>query len=203
MGTERTREGQHLLLYIACVIILVSGSLGCSNFIRTIEARQRLEVADRHLSKGEFDAAFRANEDALQVAPEIIGDQALYKMALVAVHPDNPCVDYQASAKDLQRLLLEYPESPLTLEAGVLLRVFREIAKRDDEIARLQKTVASLKGTLKEKDGEIEKMHAHTREMDVKVKDLEGKIEGLEGKIKGLKEIDLGIEEKKREAFPQ
>lgn len=203
MGTERARKGQHLLLYIACVIILVSGSLGCSNLVRTIEARQRLEIADRHLSRGDFDAAFRANEDALQVAPEIVGDQALYKMSLVDVHPDNPCFDYQKSAEGLQRLLVEYPESPLTQEAAVLLRVFREIDKRDDDVAELQDAVVALRETIKEKDteikekdSEIEKMRGQMREMNLKVKDLQSKIEGL-------KEIDLGIEEKKREAFPK
>ena len=236
MGTKRALKGQYFLFYIACVVVMVSGNLGCTPMINTLKAQQRLEDANHYVTGGDFNSALKANEEALAVAPDMFGDRALYQMALAYAHPENPGPDYQESARSLQGLRLDFPESPLKDEAGVWLHLLRQMTERGREIDKLNNSIAALerasmrknsapknrtreapkpdrkkpdqkindlkeaiagmKDTIQEKNDEIEELKNYIRVVQTEVIDLKAQIEQL-------KEIDLGIEEKKRKALPQ
>ncbi len=235
MGTKRAIEGQHCLFYIACVVIMVSGSLSCTPMINTLKAQQRLEDANRHVTGGDFKSALKANEEALTAAPAMFGDRALYQMALTYAHPENPRPDYLESARSLQQLRLNFPESPLKDEAGVWLHLLREMTEGGREIKRLKTSIADLERTIKEKDGEIKNeikkvpkpnrkkpgpkindlkeaitdLENTIQEKNAEIEELENYIRAVQtelidvrSQIEKLKEVDLGIEEKKRKALP-
>ncbi len=183
--------------------MMLSGAPGCSKVVNTMKAQQSLEEADRQIAGRDFDAALRSNEDALEAAPDMFGDRALYQMALTYVHPDNPCPNYRESDRTLQKLMLDFPGSALKDDAKVWRHVLREIGRRDLEIAKrrqkiekMNETVAGLKKALQNKDLEIVQQEDRIKELQTEINDLKIKIERL-------KEVDLGIEEKKRKTLPQ
>lgn len=182
---------------------MVFGSPGCSNVVNTLKAQQRLEEADRQVAGGDFKAALKSNEEALEAAPDMFGDRALYQMALTYAHPANPRPNYRESDRALQKLMLDFPQSSLNDEANVWRHVLRQIAGRDREITKnarkieeLNKTVDGLKMTIQSKEGEI-------AQLQDRIKDIQAEVFDLKGKIERLKEVDLGIEEKKRKGRPQ
>jgi len=174
--------------------MIVSGSLGCANVVNTLKAQQRLEEADRQVADGDFKAALKSNTEALEAAPDMFGDRALYQMALTYANPANPRPDYRESDRTLHKLMLDFPESSLKDEANVWRHVLREITRRDREITKrarkigkLNKTVTGLEKALQNKDCEIAQLQDRIKEVQAEVWDLKVKIEKL-------KEVDLGIE---------
>lgn len=176
--------------------MMLSGGPGCANIVNTLKAQQRLEEADRQVADGDFTAALKSNEEALEAAPDMFGDRALYQMALTYVHPANPRPDYYESDRTLGKLILDYPQSPLMDEATVWRHVLKEIARRERKIGKLNETVAGLENALQGKEDEIGQLQDLIKKAQTEINDLRGKIERL-------KEVDLGLEEKKRKTLPQ
>ena len=194
--------------------MMVSGSLGCANFVNTLKAQQRLEEADRQVADGDFKAALKSNAEALEAAPDMFGDRALYQMALTYVHPANPRPDYRESDRTLHKLILDFPESSLKDEANVWRHVLREIAGRDREITKrarkigkLNKTVAGLEKALENKDADLKKALENKEDeiarLQDRIKEVQAEVFDLKGKIERLKEVDLGVEKNKRKILPQ
>lgn len=57
------------------------------------------------------------------------GDEALFNMGLIAVHPGNPKRDQAKSIGLFKRVLTEHPESPLVGQAKIWIEVITENEK--------------------------------------------------------------------------
>lgn len=86
-----------------------------------------LASIQRFVDNGDFEGAQRASQDALDRGTA--GDAALFDLALLSAHPGNARKDYRRSLQYFDRLVREYPKSPLAGEAKVWIGVLESIEK--------------------------------------------------------------------------
>jgi tetratricopeptide (TPR) repeat protein len=98
------------------------------------------------LKKGNYSKALEENKKILglpaKTAPK---DKALFNIALIYTHHDNPEKDYNKSIEYFDRIINEFPQSPLVYESEVWLRVLNTIEKSkqvDIEIERKKKELS-------------------------------------------------------------
>ncbi|MBM4329915.1 MAG: hypothetical protein FJ117_01615 [Deltaproteobacteria bacterium] len=147
MGRERTRAGQFLFLCLAGLIFFLLS--GCATvekiLIPTPEvpaekvqkqpehpqpAFERLERAAQLFKQGDYDGSLIENQRVLSLAgKKLPGDRALFNMGLIYAHFGNPKKDYAKSLPFFNKIISDYPQSPLVEEAKLWVRVLRENEK--------------------------------------------------------------------------
>jgi hypothetical protein len=192
MGGKYSRQRKHLFLYIACWISLLLAGTGCVpyynlyndepfSFQQNSEANQLLLEAKLSFSSGDFLTSLIKNQEMLNRFPQKYGSHALYMMGLIYANPEYTYVNYDISIHFFKKLVKEYPESVFKDKAKIwiwLLNQNMDYAEKND---KKNKRIDLLETELKTEKKEII---------------------NLQNQIKRLKEIDLGIEEQKREALP-
>jgi hypothetical protein len=193
MGRKYSRQGKHFFLYIACWISLLLAGTGCTPYYNLInddpfsfsqysEANQLLLQAKSSFASGDFLASLQKNQEMLNRFPQKYGEHALYMMGLIYANPEYTYVNYDISIHFFRKLVKEYPESVFKNRAEIWISLLNQNTDYAKMIDKKNKRVSFLENKL-----EIEKKE----------------IINLQNQIKRLKEIDLGIEEKKREALPE
>lgn len=192
MGRKYSRQRKHFFLYIACWISLLLAGTGCAPYYNLYndepflfdqysEANQLLLEAKLSFSSGDFLTSLKKNQEMLSRFPQKYGSHALYMMGLIYANPENTYVNYEISIHFFKKLVKEYPDSVFKDKAKIwiwLLNQNMDYAEKND---KKNKRIDLLENELKKEKKEII---------------------NLQNQIKRLKEIDLGIEEKKREALP-
>jgi len=196
MGRERTCSGKHFFLYLACWIAILSGILGCVHSPNQRQGEKHLAMARVLMAKGDYEASLMENEKVASLFPRTLGDRALYQMGLVYTHPENPSADYYKSLECFQTIIKEYPESITTGEAAIWIALFEKVVNNDKEIDELNKKINFLENAVQKKTESI-------RNLKSRIEVLWAQKKKLESQIGRLKEIDIGIEEKKREDLHQ
>lgn len=192
MGRKYSRQRKHFFLYIACGIILLLAGTGCApyynlyneepfSFNQYSEANQILLQAKSSFSNGDFLTSLEKNQELLDRFPQKYGEHALYMMGLIYASPENTYVNYSKSIHFFKKLVKEYPESVFKNKAKIWIRLLNQNMDYAEQIDKKNKRITFLENKLGTEKKEI---------ID------------LQNQIKRLKEIDLGIEEKKREALP-
>ena len=93
-------------------------------------AEQHLSAADDLLEKGDFEGSLKEDQKALAIAgKQTPGDTALYNMGLIYVHYKNPNKNYEKAKAIFDRIVREYPDSPLAEEAKIWAGVMQVIEK--------------------------------------------------------------------------
>jgi len=192
MGGKYSRQRKHFFLYIACWISLLLAGTGCVpyynlyndepfSFDQYGEANHLLLEAKLSFSSGDFLTSLKKNQEMLTRFPQKYGSHALYMMGLIYANPEYTYVSYDISIHFFKKLVKEYPESVFKDKAKIwiwLLNQNMDYAEKND---KKNKRIDLLENELKTEKKEII---------------------NLQNQIKRLKEIDLGIEEQKREALP-
>jgi len=185
MGRKFSQQRKHFFLYIACWISFLLAGTGCVpyynlynddpfSFQQNSEANQLLLEAKLSFSSGDFLTSFQKSQEMLDRFPQKYGSHALYMMGLIYANPEYTYVNYDISIHFFKKLVKEYPES-----------VFKEKAKIWIWLLNQNMNYA-------------EKIYLLENELRTEKK----QIINLQNQIKRLKEIDLGIDKKKREALP-
>ncbi len=229
MGTKQTWNGKYILLYLTGIITMFSVIQGCANiekkqqdeqsiaktdatvdtgdnngsldeikevlklfpeFAKKWQGKQDLAIAKTFMFEGDYNASILYNKKVLSQFPKSLGDQALFQMGLTYVHPENPKPDNQESLECFQRVIEEFPKSNIRDEAGIWILILQKIIKSDKRFDNLrqQKNIENNK---------------RLEDLRLKNENLLHQIENLKNQIKKLKEIDLGIEDKKRIDLPE
>jgi tetratricopeptide (TPR) repeat protein len=190
MVKKRGKKGKYLFLHGACLLVILLLNAGCVtnlNFQKRWQGHKHLDQAEKLISKGDYKGALKEHEEVLRLFPGVSpGDRALFHMGLIWAHPDNPQRNYNKALECLQRLVGDFPRSALREEARVLVGTIGELIWCEGKIKDLEETVNALK-----------------KQLNAKTKDLEETVNALKKQLNALKEIDLGIEEKKREDLPR
>jgi tetratricopeptide (TPR) repeat protein len=157
MGEKRTRTGKYIHFFIAGLILL--SFFGCAfkgkgrdrtevaKEPETVTAREEVkEISEvqkhlllgrRLLAQGDFEGSLRENQKVLSLAMgKSPGDDALYHLGLVYAHPGNPKRDYEKSIGFFNRLVKEYPGSPLTEQAKTWAGILQENEKLREVIEK-------------------------------------------------------------------
>lgn len=167
MGRKHIRARKYICLCITGLILF--SFFGCAT-LKDIEkrqaARKNLLHSQELLAEGDFNEALRENQKILSVfvkGPP--GDEALFNIALIYAHYDNPEKDYKKSLLYLSRLIEAYPQSPVVEQAKIWVSVLKVIEKpkvkkvkiverktTSENLIRSQKLLArgNYKGALKE-----------------------------------------------------
>lgn len=195
MGGKQTQPREHVYLFIAFLIFLLLPS--CTDLIRV---RQHLSQARELVQEGKYDQALRVNQEIVSTlgdAPP--ADEALFNMALIYAHPDNPTRDYRLAVDQLGRIIDEHPDSSYRPTAQVWhallwenLRLSREVQKRRDLLRRLSNENLNLAKELEQFTSLMEQSKNENQK-------LVERLEKLQQVISQWKQVDLQIEEKKRE----
>ena len=122
------------------------------------------------MAEGKYRQSMRETKEVLRLYPRTLGDEALFQMGLIDACPKNPDHDYRRSLKRFQRVINEFPRSKVKNQAEVWVLFIREIDELKQKNSHLGKALK------KEKEN----------------------VEKLKDQLLRLKEVDLGIEEKKR-----
>jgi hypothetical protein len=193
MGGQHSRQRKHIFLYLAFWIGLSLVLAGCSPllsqneeegglFQQSTDSGQLLLQAKLSFEKGDFSASFKESREILTRFPQKYGDQALYIMGLIYADPEYLYAKYEISIYYFDRLVKEYPNSTLKNKAKIWIGLLNQNMDYAIQVDNNNDQIASLKNELSSQKKQIS---------------------NLLNQIKQLKEIDLGIEEKKREALPK
>jgi tetratricopeptide (TPR) repeat protein len=203
MGKKQARAGQHVLFCIAGLMMLL---WGCSVPLNQWQTEEHLARSRYYLARGEFEAALAESRTALKMYPRSLGDQALFQIGLIHAHPENPFRDYRKAVANFEQMVKTYPGSRRQLEAETWIRLLGEIITADNQIEAQIRNLEALSKQLREERESAKKLHEQfqsaTQARDTKIKSLNKKIEELQGSIDQLKEVDIKIEEKRRETSP-
>jgi len=192
MGRKYSRQRKHFFLYIACWISLLLAGTGCApyynlyneepfSFDQYSEANQLLLQAKLSFSGGDFLTSLKKSQEMLNRFPQKYGDHALYMMGLIYANPEYTYVNYEISIHFFKKLVKEYPKSVFKDKAKIWIWLLNQNMDYAERIDKKNKRNAFLE----------KKLRAEKKQ-----------IINLQNQIKRLKEIDLGIEKKKREALP-
>jgi len=150
------------------------------------------------------------NERAASNAYSFQLDEVLYQRGLIYVHPRNAQRDYKQAEESFLKLIDEHPTSPLREEAKAWIAIIKEIEKRERQIRNVQSEVSTLQDRIEEKDQQLVTVQGRFKEKgqelvtaQEELQKLQAELTELRGQIEKLKEIDLGIDTKKRETLPQ
>ncbi len=192
MGRKRSGAGKQIYLCVAILIFL--SPLACTlNKMMTTEmadvtgdeARAHLVLGRTYLTRGEYGSALKENEKVISLAGKNVPvDEALFYIGLIHAHPANPAKDYGKSMLSLGRLIKDYPGSPMVEQAKIVVGLLQE----NDTLNR---TTDKLNHIVDEQKKTIDKSN-HVIDEQKKT------VDRLNSLIDELKNVDIGVEQKKR-----
>jgi tetratricopeptide (TPR) repeat protein len=120
--------------------------LGCTA-IKGIKNRhavfKQLQRGQRLLEKRDYKGSLQENQKVLSLFDETPHkDKALFNIGLIYGHYDNPEKDYNESLRYFEKLIQNYPQSPLVEQAKMWTNLLKDISDskiKDDEITKAQK----------------------------------------------------------------
>ncbi len=187
MGKEQAWKGQHFLLCFACGLIAGLWLCGCHplpkkniNFPDQYQGEQQLSRAKALMAQGDFKGAIKKTKKVLNRFPHTHGSKALFQLGLIYANPKNPDSDYKRSKKCFNELMQrsDFSKSDVKDEAVTINFLLQKMIDKENKKAKIDK-------------------------QNLQIKKLQKEITQLKDQIERLKEIDLGVEEKKREIAPQ
>lgn len=209
MDGKRIRERMHVLFYLACILSLPWLFPACAHLPGTVMGEYYFQQADSRMKEGNYRAALEANQTILERLPHMLGDQALYRMGLIYIHPENENADEEKGLQTFQRIVNKYPSSALREKARLWVLILGKMHRREKDIREMNRQLAILTKDIGEKQGKIQGFNISQQKDGETIKNLRERIGSMELQIKNLKEqmeklkkIDLGIEAKKRELKP-
>jgi tetratricopeptide (TPR) repeat protein len=157
MGRERIGAWKYVYLCAASLIFLSSS--GCA----VVQKHRQCKEVQAYLLRGQdllaqrnYEAALEAYQKVLSLSPhKPPEDQALFNLGLIYVHFGNPKKDYKTSIDFFLRVLNDYPQSQLAVQAkiwaGVLLD-YTESVKNAEGLREKIKDIERLRQTVKESE---------------------------------------------------
>lgn len=136
MGNESGRTRKFILhFFTACCIAAVSGIIACApvqDKIATIEAHHHLERYRKNLAGGFFETVVQQSKQVVEeneLAPR--AEVALYALGEVYAHHDYKGRNYEISQSYFEKLIKNFPDSPLASEAKVYISLFETITAKE------------------------------------------------------------------------
>ncbi len=182
MGGKHARKRKYIFLYYSCfliVLLLVAGCATTSQWIDRGQANVYLRDAEKHMFEGDYPAAIKNDQQVLVIFPKSYpGDKALFHLGLIFAHPDNPHKDDKKSLHYFATLIRDFPESELIMQARIWSATLTVLIDKDAKVKKLQKAAGILRQQIEGNDKTISI---------------------LQEQLKKIKEIDIIMEEGKRQ----
>jgi tetratricopeptide (TPR) repeat protein len=206
MGRKQSRIRKQIYLCVALLIFLSPLACSFSNMMTTKmvdvtgdEARAHLVLGKIYLALGEYDKALEENKKVISLAGrDIRVDKALFYMGLIYAYPDNSARDYGKSIFSFSRMIRDYPESPLGDQAKTVLDLLQKNGKLDVTTDNLNKTINEQKKTADRLNNIIDEQKKTADRLNNIIDEQKKTVDRLNNIIDELKQVDIGVEKKKR-----
>ena len=140
MGRKRTGKRKHLYCIFAGLIISIT--LGCASLQYDKFSTDLQNAADLY-AHGDFEMSLKINQSIIsQCDQKMPGDQALFNMGLIYASQNYLRKDYRRSRSMFQRVVREYPQSPLVAQSRTwmgILSVIERSKEADIEVEQTKK----------------------------------------------------------------
>ncbi len=175
-----------------------------------LETKEHLAKAYYYFGIGDFKSSLQESRQTLNAYPQFLGDKALFQIGLIYGHPENPEHDLTKAREAFGALISRYPDSPLRYQAELWILTLRNLQDTEKILVSKKRELIRLRGQVKERQDKITTLQEQNRNV-IDAKDeyyqraIEAKnrqIKELEEHIDKLKEVDIKIEEKKRQTSP-
>lgn len=179
MGRKRSGAWKQIYLCVAILIFLSPWACTLKKTMTTEivdvtgeEAKAHLVLGRTYLVRGEYGSALKENEKVISLAgKKVLVDEALFYIGLIHAHPGNPARDYGKSMVSFRRLITDYPGSPMVEQTKIVMGLLQENDKLNRTTDKLNNIIDEQKKT----------------------------VDRLNNIIDELKQVDIGVEQKKRE----
>lgn len=206
MGKEYGWQRKLFFLHFAYFLIILIGLQGCQSHFITLRGDESISDARVFMAQGKYKTSLMLFEETLQKYPETHGDQALFRIGLIYIHPENPDRDYKKSLEAFQRLLKDYPITDLRQESVIFVSILQQIAENEKQIERLKVKYELEQKIKSERNKRIYKLQDNAaslenreEELSKQIKQLKEQIDEYKKQIEEFKKVDMEIEKKKRE----
>ncbi|MFV9646594.1 MAG: hypothetical protein ACNYWU_12290 [Desulfobacterales bacterium] len=200
MGEKQARKRKHLFFYCTCFLTILLLGIGCAatlNFQKRQQSEESFKKGEVLIIKGRYKEALIEYEKVLRLFPKVSpGDNALFHIGLIWLYPDNPQRDYEKSLISFQRVIHDFSQTGLRETAKVLSYTVTELVRSENDIKEFKESVDFLQNRIRKENEEKAKT---LKKQIEELKELKERIGELKGQLRDLKEIDIVIEERKRD----
>ena len=125
MDRENIKTGNNIFLYITVTILIFTFSCASSNDTKKRRHTSELFLnGEKLLAENNFEGAILENRKVLYLFEKgPPGDRALFNIAMIYVHYDNPARDYGKALELFQQIIQEYPDSQLLEQSKALEKI--------------------------------------------------------------------------------
>ena len=110
------------------------------------QGRQPFLLSDKLLAEGNYEGALKENQRILSASGQNSpGDEALYQMGLIHLHPGNSKRDNSKALALFKRLIRDYPGSPWVEQAKMWVGVLQENEKLSRSVEELTTVIEKSK----------------------------------------------------------
>ena len=158
MGRERIGAWKYVYFCVAGLIFLSFSSCAALQKRRQDKELQAYLLQGQHLlTQRNYDAALEAYQKVLSLSPhKPPEDEALFSLGLIYAHFGNPKKDYKTSINFFLRVLNDYPQSDLAVQAKIWVSVLLENTEFFKKAEQLKEKIKDLE-RVKQTEKELEK----------------------------------------------
>jgi hypothetical protein len=150
LGRKRTGKRKHVYCIFAGLIISIT--LGCVSLPNDIphdtpydRFSADLQNAADLYAHGDFENSLKINQGIFsQCDRKPPGDQALFNVSLIYASQNYPKKDYKKSIAIFQRIVREYPQSPLAAQSKTWIEVLSVIERSKEADIEIEQTKKKL-----------------------------------------------------------
>lgn len=153
MGRERTGARQFVYVYIACLIFSLAACCAWDKEKKNNDIQKektQFELSSEHLlrakkllTQGDYEETIKESMKTLSLSGRNSpGDEALFTVGLVYAHYKNPKKNFDEAIVFFERIVREYPQSPLLEQSRIwigILKLIRQSKEVDIEIEEIKK----------------------------------------------------------------
>ncbi len=199
MGGKPVRPRQYFYFCFALLISLAGCSL-LENASRERAMDNALAEGNASLAQGDFGESLKAFRDVWDAAGnQPPADRALYGMALVYAHPQNPNRDLQKAEELFKQTLDDYPSSALAEQARIWIAVLDETEKAKQEVEATRREIERFEQEAEKNRLALEKSRQEIEKSRLELEKTRQEIEKTKQMIEKSKQIDIEIDQKRRD----
>ncbi len=186
MGRKQSRAGKHFFLCVAGLILSISGCATLREGMELEQAQNSILLGQSLLAQGDYEGALRENQKVASLfARRPPGDEAIFNTGLIYADDRNPKSDYRKAASFFYKLVTDFPESSLTVQARIWVGVLEAI----DGLDQTNDKLAQANDILNQTNEKLAEANEKLTQANEKLNQI----------IKKSQQVDLEIELKKRE----
>jgi len=185
MDKKQGRMGEHLILFVVCIIIAPMLLCGCSHFNEELQAKSTFIEANDFFSQGNYTASLGKYQQIIEKYPAA-GDRVLFETGIIYAYPGNEQKDYQKSLQCFRKLIKEYPESGYRKDSELMIFNINNVIVKDKTIAMQQTQIEALRQEIQGRGNEIIILQNEVEALEQEVRNKENEIITLNQEVFAL-----------------